>query len=72
MILNGKGKSFGVFFLSRFLNVTAISQPLPVSRQGAEAAINCALSSVSLERFGVTAGKAAGAIGRWRDWWNQG
>ena len=70
MILSGKGKSFIVFFLLPILNLAAISQPSPVARQVIEAAINCALSSVSLGRFGVTAGKAAGAVGRWKDWWN--
>lgn len=59
-----------MFFLLPILNVAAVSQPSPVTRQVTEAAINCAFSSVSLGRFGATAGKAAGAMGRWKDWWN--
>lgn len=65
-----KENPLSCFFLLTILNLAAISQPSPVARQVIEAAINCAFSSVSLGRFGVTAGKAAAAMGRWKDWWN--
>lgn len=58
-----------MFFLLPVLNLAALSQPSPVARQAIEAAINCALS---LGWFGVAAGKAAGATGRWKDQRNEG
>lgn len=44
-------KNFIVFFLPAILNLAAISQPSPVTRQVAGTAINCGLSSDSLGMF---------------------